>query len=281
VSSTQLVQVSNKLNDGYRFGYNGQEKDNEVAGEGNEIEFKYRLYDPRIGKFKSADPLHKSYPWNSDYAFAENRVIDGIDLEGLEYENFMTSFSKPGDLKIKVPYVETAQLQLYSTSISNAKMTYADLKKEFKSSPQNLLTNSKATFHTPVDGQGKPSQFKVGNYFKIDINGPMNNSYVKVTFMEDKEGSMSVNFVTMEGHLEKGVIRFDLKDKGNNNYDFNITSWSEVDMGLAPVAYSRKEQQKSWNEVLDKIVLKSGGVEIKRVNKVIEPKSKEKKKKNE
>jgi len=29
--------------------------------------------------------LAKSYPWNSTYAFAENRVIDGIDLEGLEF----------------------------------------------------------------------------------------------------------------------------------------------------------------------------------------------------
>ena len=95
VSSTQLVQVSNKLNDGYRFGYNGQEKDNEIAGEGNEIEFKYRLYDPRIGKFKSTDPLHKSYPWNSDYAFAENRVIDGIDLEGLEWSSSGKNFVSP------------------------------------------------------------------------------------------------------------------------------------------------------------------------------------------
>lgn len=25
------------------------------------------------------------YPWNSPYAFAENRVIDGVDLEGLEF----------------------------------------------------------------------------------------------------------------------------------------------------------------------------------------------------
>jgi len=28
-----------------------------------------------------------SYPWNSTYAFAENRVIDGKDIEGLEYVN--------------------------------------------------------------------------------------------------------------------------------------------------------------------------------------------------
>lgn len=33
----------------------------------------------------SLDPLSTQYPHNSPYAFAENRVIDGIKLEGLEY----------------------------------------------------------------------------------------------------------------------------------------------------------------------------------------------------
>jgi RHS repeat-associated protein len=74
---------------GYRYGFNGQEKDDEVKGVGNHIDFKYRGYDPRLGRFLSTDPLEKSYPWNSPYAFAENRVIDGMDLEGLEY-------AKPG-----------------------------------------------------------------------------------------------------------------------------------------------------------------------------------------
>lgn len=29
--------------------------------------------------------MQKSYPWNSPYAYAENRVIDRVDIEGLEY----------------------------------------------------------------------------------------------------------------------------------------------------------------------------------------------------
>ena len=69
----------------YRFGFNGQEKTDEIAGEGNHLDFKYRGYDSRIGKFWSVDPLAKNYPWNSPFAFAENRVIEGIDLEGKEY----------------------------------------------------------------------------------------------------------------------------------------------------------------------------------------------------
>jgi RHS repeat-associated protein len=70
---------------GYRYGFEGIERTNEISGEDNHYQFKYREYDPRIGRFWSVDPLTASYPWNSTYAFAENRVIDGIDLEGLEY----------------------------------------------------------------------------------------------------------------------------------------------------------------------------------------------------
>lgn len=55
-----------------------------MKGSGNSIFFKYRVHDPRIGRFLSIDPLAPKYPWNSPYAFSENRVIDGIELEGLE-----------------------------------------------------------------------------------------------------------------------------------------------------------------------------------------------------
>jgi hypothetical protein len=63
-------------------------KDNEWAGVGNHLEFKHRGYDPRICRFMSVDPLAKQYPWNGAYNFAEDRVIDGLDLEGLEYATF-------------------------------------------------------------------------------------------------------------------------------------------------------------------------------------------------
>ena len=43
------------------------------------------MHDPRVGRFLSLDPLAPDYPHNSPYAFAENRVIDGIDLEGGEF----------------------------------------------------------------------------------------------------------------------------------------------------------------------------------------------------
>ncbi len=42
------------------------------------------MYDPRLGRFFAVDPLASKYPYNSTYAFSENRVIDAIELEGLE-----------------------------------------------------------------------------------------------------------------------------------------------------------------------------------------------------
>ena len=70
---------------GYRYFFNGQEADNEVLGEGALHAFEYRLHDTRIGRFWSVDPLAGKFPWNSPYAFAENRVVDGSELEGLEW----------------------------------------------------------------------------------------------------------------------------------------------------------------------------------------------------
>lgn len=68
----------------YRYQFQNQEVDNEIKGSGNSINFKFRMHDPRLGRFFAVDPLHKKYPWNSTYAFSENRLIDSRELEGLE-----------------------------------------------------------------------------------------------------------------------------------------------------------------------------------------------------
>jgi RHS repeat-associated protein len=68
----------------YRYGFNGKENDNEVSGEGNVYDYGFRVYNPRIGRFLSVDPLFQSYPWYTPYQFAGNMPIWAIDLDGLE-----------------------------------------------------------------------------------------------------------------------------------------------------------------------------------------------------
>ncbi|RAW00574.1 DUF6443 domain-containing protein [Pseudochryseolinea flava] len=47
--------------------------------------YKYRMHDPALGRFSALDPLAEDYKYNSVYAFSENRLIDGIELEGAEF----------------------------------------------------------------------------------------------------------------------------------------------------------------------------------------------------
>jgi len=68
----------------YRYGFQGQEKDDEIKGEGNSLNYTYRMHDPRVGRFFATDPLEKKYPWYSPYQFSGNRVIQYVELEGLE-----------------------------------------------------------------------------------------------------------------------------------------------------------------------------------------------------
>jgi RHS repeat-associated protein len=68
----------------YRFGFNGKENDNEIGGEGSLQDYGMRVYDSRVGKFLSSDPLFEDYPWYSPYSFAGNNPIWAIDLDGLE-----------------------------------------------------------------------------------------------------------------------------------------------------------------------------------------------------
>jgi RHS repeat-associated protein len=87
---------------GYRFGFNGKENIDEVAGQGNWQDYGERMYNPRLGRFPSPDPIiiyGKQYPELSPYQFASNTPIQAIDLDGLEA--YIVVFP---DYKISTPF---------------------------------------------------------------------------------------------------------------------------------------------------------------------------------
>jgi hypothetical protein len=58
--------------------------DDEIKGDGNSVNYKYRMHDPRLGRFFSVDPLFKDYLELTPYQFSSNSVICMIELEGKE-----------------------------------------------------------------------------------------------------------------------------------------------------------------------------------------------------
>jgi RHS repeat-associated protein len=90
-----MLPGRNSSEDEYRYGFQGQEMDDEIKGEGNSVNYKYRMHDPRVGRFFAVDPLAASYPWNSPYVFSENNVIRFAELEGLEIYDPVTNQTGP------------------------------------------------------------------------------------------------------------------------------------------------------------------------------------------
>jgi len=92
--------------DNYRFGFNGKENDNEVKGTGIQQDYGMRIYDTRLNRFLSVDPITSDYPMLSPYQFASLNPIKYIDIDGLEgadikYESGYSfqMVGRPGNLK--------------------------------------------------------------------------------------------------------------------------------------------------------------------------------------
>ncbi len=67
---------------GYRFGFQNQEKDDELKGEGNSINYSFRINDPRLGRWLSMDRLTHLLVNQSPFCFVVNSPIRTIDLDG-------------------------------------------------------------------------------------------------------------------------------------------------------------------------------------------------------
>lgn len=103
----------------YRYGFQGQEMDNEVKGEGNSLNYQFRMYDTRLNRFFTVDPLSPKYPWYSPYQFAGNKYIQYIELEGLEEQispYLVKNEYKPVFTKEAGTTLERIDNSLYNTS---------------------------------------------------------------------------------------------------------------------------------------------------------------------
>ncbi|MCZ8285181.1 MAG: RHS repeat-associated core domain-containing protein [Bacteroidia bacterium] len=101
----------------YRYGFNGKENDPEgMGGGGSTYDYGFRIYNPNLGRFLSVDPLTDSYPWYTPYQFAGNKVIEAIDLDGLE--EFKVREKKSGNKWI---------LTIDHTNIEGEKNTFQEI----------------------------------------------------------------------------------------------------------------------------------------------------------
>jgi RHS repeat-associated protein len=210
------VSVTGK---GYRFGFNGKENDNDVKGWGNSQDYGLRIYDPRIGRFLSFDPLVQAYPWYTPYQFAGNKPIWFTDIDGLE--EALPELSK------KMPVLKQASESTCIGCAQNAavmKIVEANLylerlRKDYEAwrrNPDNIGKPLPPQYTTLAPGIGKSETF--------DQGGVLGTSEYKIAKERAKVLYSVSQYAPVTGDLH------DLKDVATSLYqgDFVAAGMSAV-----------------------------------------------------
>ena len=103
----------------YRYGFNGKEKLDEIKGDGNSLDFGARIYDPRIGKWLSTDPLQIKYPNITPYAAFNDNPIYFKDPDG---KDGIASITK-GEGTKKNPHIVIVTSNYYYSKATETQIT--------------------------------------------------------------------------------------------------------------------------------------------------------------
>jgi RHS repeat-associated protein len=129
----------------YRYGFNGKENDSDVKGEGNQQDYGMRIYDPRLGRFLSVDPLTQNYPELTPYQFASNTPVQAIDLDGLEMQRVIDGSLHIGPYNIQTINQEIWRKRMDVQSMAMQKKPAVDPKTNIA---QKIINTKKVEFAT-------------------------------------------------------------------------------------------------------------------------------------
>ena len=233
---------------GQKYKFQGQERQDELSL--NWDSFKWRNYDYAIGRFMSIDPLAEKYTYNSPYAFAENRVIDGRELEGLEWvdaDGYKVYNTNPNDGKVGYTNCATAE----NKNVGNALRSTDTGSKQFDklvnmTHPVEIKVN---TTDTPT----KDGQVVYGVTVTPKNDNPENKSTITVF---DKNITQLVEAV--DANAKKGGEAF---LPISNNKEVNINGITKVDMAGAVLG------EEVEHSTLENINLKRSGASTPEIEK--------------
>ncbi|MBP7540804.1 MAG: RHS repeat-associated core domain-containing protein [Saprospiraceae bacterium] len=137
----------------YRFGFNGKESDTETYGDGNAYDFGARIYDARLGRWMSVDPMQAEYPDLSPYVFVANSPLIFIDPDGKKIVNVYTLRRQAAETTLKLLNDDLIERQNRYGSIDNRK-TFSGTKAEWKE-VKSLKNEIKSQEHTVKTYMGR------------------------------------------------------------------------------------------------------------------------------
>ncbi|GIV28892.1 MAG: hypothetical protein KatS3mg027_2706 [Bacteroidia bacterium] len=217
----------------YRFGFNGQEKDDEVNGNGNSYDFGARIYDSRVGRWSSIDPLASKYSYESPYVFVGNSPIICIDPDGRE-KIVVTGGEYDSD-RYKFNFVEPAikQLKVYKVKAGTEQVTWAVMNigyteeqiASFKSTADELGVNFvllNSANELTIYLNKKTTKLEGG------LRGtPMSPDELVTTVSEERSNDL-VTDLSVFAHGFVGSMEFGYHQEGSENFSFDADDVSNL-----------------------------------------------------
>ena len=156
----------------YRYGFNGQEKSDEIKGEGNSYTAQFWEYDPRLGRRWNVDPLASKFPFQSPYCTMDNDPINIIDPTGMVGEPVIDKKNKTIIFK--------ANVYLYG-NIDSKKMN-------------QVLAGAKKSFDENVNGKTFKTQYN-GEEYTVSFNVKL------ITISESGAKNLAKNNTSLENNF--------------------------------------------------------------------------------
>jgi hypothetical protein len=154
-----------------------------------------RIYDPRVGRFFSMDPISENYPELTPFQFASNNPIESIDIDGLEkgkpqgQENPFTYFERVMDnlqagLEKKYHNLEAAALRADAKNegfkslnkvvvriMKNPFQADRNLSENVRKQANEAVNDGLTYFNLTASGQNEKGSVFLGK--KLAVYGPM------------------------------------------------------------------------------------------------------------
>lgn len=205
--------------EGYRYGFNSMERDDEVKGRGNSYTTEFRQYDPRLGRWLSRDPLFKEFPWQSPYVAFDNNPILLVDPYG--DSTWVTETDDGYTINTTIEFYGRGLYKKDGTERKGADATINAIKKDILEKWNNteyLDKKIKVNLITIKSERGGTEE----SYDQIEVKRGSGRSSV---YIKDKNGTEISTSITQQVSLIKEIRN------GTNYYRVSGTFYKNVRTG--------------------------------------------------
>ena len=201
--------------------YQGQELTEDLGL--NIHEWKFRISYPDIGRFWQVDPLAEDYVYNSIYAFQENKMGMGVELEGLELEPFDKS----------KPLVTPVSSDFDGGGVTQSQYKFQDDRITVSPVQDPVISSEQGGREAPISGASTDHkgvdivQEQVGGVNGKDVVAPLNGKVVSVR--SESDGNGAGNRVHIKANKDGKIHSF--FHMQTDNFATNLTTGTEVNRG--------------------------------------------------